>query len=464
MRERDWETAARRWAVLRQVYPGHPAPWIQGAGSHIEVGALDQAEKLLAHARRRFPENPNSLLFSAELAMRRREWEVAEEYLHRARAAHPNELRTWMKSAECAEQQGNPEKAEDFNEKARSCDTENPAPFVQNAEMAMRAGRWEQALERWEEVRARFPKLPAGYVRAAEAARELGRKREARQLELTLQYGDEIFEQEPRPARQSGKRGRRGELASLFELIWTKALFNLRSEVHRNYLSYGWWILEPLLHMVVYYVVFGILLKRGGEDYPVFLMTGLVPWMWFMKSVSGSSGSILAGQNLMLQVGLPSIVFPLIGLLQTAIKQFPVFVLLIGFVWLQGHGPSTVWWSLFPVILVQVVLTMVIACAVAALIPFIRDLTYLVPTGLMFLMFLSGVFYDYQFIAPEWQEIFLLNPVAYLLKCYREIFIDNTVPDLVTLTLWGLGSTAVCGLLLIVYGKLRYIFPRIVLA
>ena len=50
----------------------------------------------------------------------------------------------------------------------------------------------------------------------------------------------------------------------LLELVWTKTLFNLRSEVHRNYLSYAWWLMEPLLHMTVYYVVFGILLKRGG--------------------------------------------------------------------------------------------------------------------------------------------------------------------------------------------------------
>jgi len=233
--------------------------------------------------------------------------------------------------------------------------------------------------------------------------------------------------------------------------------------VHRNYLSYGWWILEPLLHMVVYYLVFGLLLQRGGEDYPVFLLTGLIPWMWFMKAVSDSSNSIIAGQNLMLQVGLPSVVFPLVSLLQATIKQIPVFILLFGLLWLQAFTPEAYWWALIPVIAVQALLTIAFACIVAAVIPFIRDLSYLVPTGLMFLMFLSGIFYNYKMISPEWQNLFLLNPMAFLLKCYREIFISGILPNMQVLAWWGFGSAAACTVLIFAFKRLRYIYPRVVL-
>jgi lipopolysaccharide transport system permease protein len=215
--------------------------------------------------------------------------------------------------------------------------------------------------------------------------------------------------------------------------------------------------------MVIYYLVFGLLLDRGSENYPVFLLTGLIPWMWFMKAVSGSSNSIIAGQNLMLQVGLPSVVFPLVSLLQSTIKQLPVFVLLIGFVWLQGYSPDSHWWGLIPVIIVQALLTIAFTCAVAAIIPFARDLSYLVPTGLTFLMFLSGIFYDYRSISADWQGLFLLNPMAFLLKCYREIIIDGALPDFQILTWWGMGSTVACLLLLLTYQRLRYIYPRVVM-
>ena len=257
------------------------------------------------------------------------------------------------------------------------------------------------------------------------------------------------------------KHGGRENINRLLELIWTKAVFNLRSEVNRNYLSYGWWILEPLMYMVVYYIVFGFLLQRGGENYTVFLLTGLIPWMWFSKAVSSSSNSIVMGQNLMLQVGLPSIVFPLVSILQITLKQLPVFALLIAYIWLNGFTPEFHWWALVPVIIVQALITLAIACACAAIIPFIRDLSYLVSTGLTFVMFLSGIFYDYRRIAIEWQDIFLLNPFAFLLKCYREIIIDKMPPDLATLSWWGIASTAVCIGLLLAYKRLRYVYPRV---
>ena len=165
----------------------------------------------------------------------------------------------------------------------------------------------------------------------------------------------------------------------------------------------------------------------------------------------------------MLQVGVPSIFFPLVMLLQTTIKQLPVFVLLIGFVWLQGYPPGIHWWGLVPIVIVQAILTIVFACAVAAFIPFIRDLSYLVPTGLTFLMFLSGIFYDYKSIAADWQDLFLLNPIAFLLKCYREIFMEGVLPDFITLAWWGLGSTVSCLLLIFAFQRLRYVYPRIVM-
>ena len=247
------------------------------------------------------------------------------------------------------------------------------------------------------------------------------------------------------------------------EIVWIKAKFNLRAEVQRNYLSYGWWIIEPLLYMAVYYVVFGVFLNRGGESFTTFLLTGLIPWMWFSKSVSSSSNSILAGQNLMLQTGLPTIFFPLITLLQVSLKQLPVFLILIIFIWSHGFSPNMHWWGLVPIIVVQTILTIAIACSIAAVIPFIRDLSYLVPTGLTLLMFLSGVFYDYRSISEEWQGVFMLNPIAFLLKSYRDVFMSTTSPDYAVLLFLGLCGAIGCILIFFFYQRLRYVYPRVVM-
>ena len=58
----------------------------------------------------------------------------------------------------------------------------------------MRSEQWGEALKRWEKVRTQFPAIPAGYLRAAEAARKLGDPKQARQLKLALQYGNDILD------------------------------------------------------------------------------------------------------------------------------------------------------------------------------------------------------------------------------------------------------------------------------
>ena len=461
--EKNWPEASLCWAILRRAYPDHATPWIQGAVAEIHSGDLERAEWLLAHARQHFSNNPSGLLQSANVAMLREDWSTAENFLEQARERYPANAQTWLSSARCAEGRGDMGQALAYNREARERSPEMPAPIIQHAELAMRAEQWELALSRWEELRQRFPDNPAGYLRAAEAARRLNRPREARQLLLVLQHGSEILDDVGQPESGVERRGLLARMSRLLELVWTKAIFNLRSEVHHNYLSYAWWVLEPLLHMVVYYLVFGLLLQRGGENYPVFLLTGLIPWMWFNKAVSSGSGSIIGGQQLMLTVGLPPAVFPMVSFLQTSIKQLPTFVLLIGFIWLQGYSPAAQWWALFPVIIVQVLLTIAMGFAVASIIPFMRDLSYLVPTGLMLLMFCSGIFYDYRAISEQWQSLFLLNPMAFLLKSYREIFISGTTPDMSTLGWWGMGSAAFCGIMGLVFARLRYTYPRILM-
>lgn len=213
--------------------------------------------------------------------------------------------------------------------------------------------------------------------------------------------------------------------------------------------------------MVVFYVVFGLLLNRGGDNYIAFLLAGLTPWNWFSKAVSSTSSSIIGGQQLMMQIGIPAIFFPMVCILQSTLKQIPVFLLLFAVLGFLGFLPTFHWIALVPVLAVQLLLVILVSCVVAALIPFFRDLAYLVNTGLTFTMFLSGVFYDFEKIPPEWQATFLLNPVAFLLNCYRTILLDGAYPDIEHLGILGAICGAGCLAILILYSRLRYIFPRV---
>ncbi len=247
------------------------------------------------------------------------------------------------------------------------------------------------------------------------------------------------------------------------DLIWVTANFNLRSEASENYLSYAWWIIEPLLHMMVFYVVFALLLNRGGENYIVFLLVGLIPWLWFSKSIVHTQHSIVRGKQLMNQLYIPKLFFPLTVVLQDAIKQLIVFALLLSFLFFYGILPTLTWFWILPVILAQLLLIISCSLFVAIIVPYIRDLSLVIPTILQFMMFGSGIFYSYKDIPVQYHDLFFFNPMAVIMHSFRLILIEHVRPDFGQLYFVAGLSILFIIIGVMIYRRLEYTLPRVVL-
>ncbi len=226
------------------------------------------------------------------------------------------------------------------------------------------------------------------------------------------------------------------KLYTFWQLVIIKVRFNLRSEATQSYLSYAWWVLEPLLLMAVFYIVFKMLLHRGTEDFVTFLLCGIVPWLWFSKSVNHSGPSIMQGRGLISQVYLPKTFFPLVVIGQDLVKQVFVFLLLLIYLIYDGYSPSIKWLWLIPITFAQLTF-ITAACFLAAfLIPFARDIKYLIDACVRMMMFGSGIFYSYEdVLIPKHREIFLLNPMANLIVNYRKVLLEDNTPMIVPLLL-----------------------------
>ncbi len=256
------------------------------------------------------------------------------------------------------------------------------------------------------------------------------------------------------------------ELASLVnilqqsDLIVTKAVFNLKSEVHRNYLSFAWWVIEPFLHMAVFYLFFTRLLDVGNENFGSFLICGLIPWLWFSKATANSATSIMVSQGLILQSGVNPVIPPIITLVQSTLKEIPALCLLFIFLWVQGFGPNTFWVFLPILFIIQFVFMFAICniCAYASTV--VQDLTVLIPTGLTFAMFLSGIFFDYTNFSPQIELWFTINPLAFLINCYRQILLEATMPNFELLGILGTISLISALLTLFLYKSSKHFLIR----
>ena len=114
---------------------------------------------------------------------------------------------------------------------------------------------------------------------------------------------------------------------------------------------------------------------------------------------------------------------------QASVKQIFVFVLMIVFLFKYDYFPTIGWLWLIPIIMTQLLLIIAVAFVVAFVVPFARDLKYLVDAGLRMMMFGSGIFYSYKHVLlPEHREIFLMNPMANLIVNYRRVLMEDVEP------------------------------------
>ncbi|MEO9892502.1 ABC transporter permease [Aurantibacter sp.] len=252
-------------------------------------------------------------------------------------------------------------------------------------------------------------------------------------------------------------------IKSFFSVVLVKAFLNLKSETSNNKFSYMWWILEPLLHMSAYYFVFSFLLDRGGPGYGSFLLMGLVPWLWFSKTVNKASFSLIQGRSLMNKMYILKIFFPITIVLQSLIKQVFVFAVLFFLIWGLGveFSKESLWVIL--IIIVELLLILSVSLFFAVVVPFFRDFSIVVPIAMQFMMFCSGIFFSYKEVPERLHAWFFLNPMAVVLKGFRDVLIDKTIPSFDELTYVVVFSIVLVLFSFCLYKKLDYKIAKAVL-
>ena len=233
------------------------------------------------------------------------------------------------------------------------------------------------------------------------------------------------------------------QLSQYIQLVDVRARMALRADASRYKLGYIWWILEPLLFVAVFYVVFSMILDSRRADFLVFLMCGKLAFIWFSKSVTAASNSIVTSYGLIGQLNIPKSIFPMAMVQEGVYKQCPVFLLLFVVLWAFDYPITITWLWLFPVIFVNCL--MILACGLigSCLVCFLRDFSKVIPLGMTFLLFTSGIFWDVRDLGdPQKTELILaLNPVAFILDAYRQIMMYELAPDvfhLLTIGLWSI--------------------------
>lgn len=233
-----------------------------------------------------------------------------------------------------------------------------------------------------------------------------------------------------------------------FEELWSYR-YLLRNLVERDIkiryknsvLGVLWSLLNPLLMMLVFSLIFNKLLGSSLRDYHIFILVGLLPWNFFNGATMTATDSIMSNSSLVKKVYFPRELLPVSAVLSNLVNFMIACIVLIVFLYASGIG-LTVHALWFPVLLViQIIFTLGLGFILSSLHVFYRDIRMILEVGMLAWFFLTPVVYSIEQFEGQATTIFgiavedparvmrWLNPMATLIDGYRTILWGFTRTD-----------------------------------
>lgn len=240
------------------------------------------------------------------------------------------------------------------------------------------------------------------------------------------------------------------ELLSARELLANLALREIRGKYKRTVLGQLWSLANPLALMLIYTAVFSLILRvkpdagdpSGLDVFALWLLSGLLPWLFFSNAVSVGMGSLVDNASLIQKVYFPRIVLPLSIVLSIAYTWLIETAVLVVILSLFG----AVVWPWIPLVLAGMVLLVLFSAGLALMLSvanvYFRDTQYLLGLVMQFWLYLTPIIYPVSYVenlsattGPLFGtsltvlDLYRINPMDRFVEIFRTLLYDNTFPE-----------------------------------
>ena len=203
----------------------------------------------------------------------------------------------------------------------------------------------------------------------------------------------------------------------LYFLVWR----DITVRYKQSTLGMAWALIQPLLTMIVFTVLFGWLVKvpSDGMPYPVFAYAALLPWQLFSSAVTLSSNSLAANQHLISKVSFPRIIIPVSAVAVSLLDFVVGSVALVGMLALYKVALTVAVFVLPVLALVALTAALGLGLWVSALSVRFRDVRHALPFLIQVGMFATPVVYSASLVAESWRMLYALNPMVGVVEGFR---------------------------------------------
>jgi len=214
------------------------------------------------------------------------------------------------------------------------------------------------------------------------------------------------------------------------ELLSNLVRRDLKSRYKNSVLGFLWTLLNPLLYLVVFSIVFGVILRAGVPLFGLFLLSGLLVFNLFSVGLSSATTSITGNGPLVQKVWFPREILPLAAIGSNLITfVFQAVVLLLGLAVFRQAPAWSMLWLLIPALLATVLLALGLGLILSAVNVYFRDVQHFLELGLLTWFWFTPIVYRYDFVGsslierwgPGAQNLAFLNPMTPVVVTFQRV-------------------------------------------
>lgn len=227
------------------------------------------------------------------------------------------------------------------------------------------------------------------------------------------------------------------EIWAYRELLENLAWRDVSVRYKQSVVGIGWAVIQPLMTMVIFTVIFGMFAKlpSDGVPYPIFTYCALLPWNYFSRSLGDSSDALIGSSHLITKVYFPRLILPLSKVFAGLVDFAIAFVILIGMMFWYGIVPTArlAWLPVF--IAIAMVTAFAFGLWFTALNVKYRDVKFVVPFVVQIWMYASPVAYSTSIIPEKWRWLYGVNPMVGVVEGFRWAVLGKEAPQAIALVI-----------------------------
>lgn len=220
------------------------------------------------------------------------------------------------------------------------------------------------------------------------------------------------------------------ELLEYRDLFFFLIFRDIKVLYAQTVLGFSWALLNPLIQIVVFTVIFGRVaaIETDGIPYALFSTVAIIPWTYMSNAMTAGATSLVSGQGMLGKIYFPRIIFPVTPILAKLVDFALSILLVVAAMFYYGVYPTTSLLLLPLFILMMVAVPFGASLWLSALAIRFRDVKFAMPFVIRMLIYSAPIVYTATAIPEKWRFIYSLNPIVGVIEGYRACLLGTDIP------------------------------------